>query len=232
MINKHAFIDDIKTDKCERCDKAIVKIRHNQKYCKDCQPIARLENMRLRYNTPEYKERAKMREQTTECKETRKRYRMSSKRKLVQKKYRQSNKNIVCQKKYNTSDKGKLVQRRAWRKYKDSLKGKAYTKAYNSLHPERSRRGSIKILYNINKEELLKTFGYQCAYYGINPGCCGKHLKNDKYTHIDHLYPVSRCNKIGKQCEHSFKNCVPSCVVCNISKNDKLPLEFIIKQIK
>lgn len=98
---------------------------------------------------------------------------------------------------------------------------KAYRDANRDKRRENmnKRRRNIEIVDRISKDKLIKIFNYKCAH-------CGCAIINDKSTHIDHLIPVSRYTNIGKKCPHSYNNCVPSCISCNLQKSGSTPLEF------
>ena len=89
---------------------------------------------------------------------------------------------------------------------------------HNELNIRRFR--SIEIIEHVDKKKLLEMFSWQCAY-------CDTKIKNNSDTHIDHLLPIVRFQRIGKKAPHSYSNCVPACSECNRSKHDKTPLEFI-----
>lgn len=68
----------------------------------------------------------------------------------------------------------------------------------------------------ITKKELLRLYASPCFY-------CG--LKTDS-MHMDHVMPISRGGR------HSIGNLVPACAKCNISKKDKLLIEWRIYEKK
>lgn len=146
-----------------------------------------------------------------------------SKNKLKVKKYRQKyykiNRDRILE---NTK-----VHNKKYRK-RNKLKIKQYWKEYHFKNREKEHQRKKKykrelfIVEYIDKQKLLKDFSYKCPY-------CGKKLKNDNKTHIDHLIPVIRYAKLGKKCPHGYNNCVPCCSSCNTRKHDKTPLEFYWK---
>ena len=80
------------------------------------------------------------------------------------------------------------------------------------------RHRNIIVIEHVDRAKLKEMYDGKCVY-------CGQELGNS--FHTDHLLPVSRYEKIGKKCPHSYNNCAPSCVHCNETKGSKTPLEFM-----
>lgn len=59
---------------------------------------------------------------------------------------------------------------------------------------------------------IIQRFGYHCAY-------C-----NGMFQQIDHFIPLSRGGR------NDSKNMVPACKPCNLSKGDKMPMEWCFEK--
>lgn len=151
---------------------------------------------------------------------------LSERNKLYHKKYSLENKYKIKEyhKKYHLKHKEEMrlknLKYRMEHKEQESKRHKIYTKLHRQEHNERKmqRKRNIVIIEKLNRDKLKQMYDDKCVY-------CDKKLGDN--FHIDHLLPVSRYEKIGKKCPHSYDNCVPSCASCNDSKFDKTPLEFL-----
>lgn len=109
---------------------------------------------------------------------------------------------------------------RAHNYYKNnSKKIKDKVKDYNNTIYKKQRilnvrkRRALKknaFVQHFKHEEIINKYGDKCFYCLIG-----------KFEHIDHYIPLS------KNGEHTLENIRPSCASCNMSKHDKLPLDFI-----
>lgn len=131
--------------------------------------------------------------------------------KLYKKEYREINREKLneCDKQYQRDNKSKCNERS--RKHYENHKDEYFERAYK-------RHRNIVIVEHVYRAKLKDMYDGKCVY-------CGQEL-GSKF-HTDHLLPVSRYEKIGKKCPHSYDNCVPTCISCNESKHDKTPLEFM-----
>jgi 5-methylcytosine-specific restriction endonuclease McrA len=96
------------------------------------------------------------------------------------------------------------------RKYRKTNKYKTY------VHNIKIHRRHLIISGNINNQDLLELINKSKKCYWCNK------MLNGKY-HIDHYIPLSKGGL------HKLDNLVISCAFCNLSKNNKDPLEFAHK---
>lgn len=165
-------------------------------------------------------------------------YRKTSKGKMVgnkaSKKYYKAHKaqRAEYDKKHNQLLEIKEQKRKMMVEYRKSDKYQVYIKEYRKqyrlnnkeklsiidMEKQLKRKRNTQIIENVNKSKLRQMYDNKCVW-------CGDELGD--IFHIDHLLSVARHKNIGKKCPHSYDNCVPSCVSCNESKQDKTPLEFL-----
>lgn len=132
--------------------------------------------------------------------------------------YRANKERILARSKaYNEANKETIKQKR-----------RSYYKKYcqSNRVKEMKRLNEAKRRF-LKKEATVFEFSYEdlkIFWLGQNilPGICYYCQKDmgDRPEHIDHYIPLI---KLGA---HSPVNLRPSCADCNLSKNDKLPIEF------
>ena len=118
-------------------------------------------------------------------------------------------------KKYRQLPKVKAYAKKRMAKYNQTEKGKMIMA---EIHLK--RKHNCEIIEHVYKALLIFSHQGRCVY-------CGKDIKNDSTTHIDHMIPVSRYIKIEKKFPYKYSNIVPTCALCNLKKHDKTPLEFL-----
>lgn len=123
----------------------------------------------------------------------------------------------VAQKKYSEKPQAKL----RFIKYNNSEKGRGYHKKYIQdnydkwLEKQRKNEISRRVkqknngVFIISNKDMKRLLSSACAE-------CGSYDK----IHLDHVIPVSRGGR------HSIGNLQPLCQRCNLSKNDKLNIEW------
>ena len=109
------------------------------------------------------------------------------------------------------------AQRSRYRKEQAEKVNASNRKSYaGSLKQRLSRKASLwnlKYGGNITGEQIgrvLVEHGFSCYY-------CGK---QNAWTHVDHVIPISRGGK------NDPRNIVPACNSCNVSKRDRTEKEF------
>lgn len=90
------------------------------------------------------------------------------------------------------------------RKQNNTSKGKARRKRIQA----RRRGAKQSILTAEQWQWLLEEWDFGCAY-------CKVKFDEENHPTQDHVIPLSKGGN------HSFSNCVPSCMKCNIKKSDK-----------
>lgn len=95
--------------------------------------------------------------------------------------------------------------RAAQKKYENSRPGWVAYKA--QLRRARKKANGVFV---IRAKEFMSLYKKPCFY-------CGS-----KTEHVDHVIPIARGGR------HSIGNLVPACASCNLSKQDKLLMEWII----
>lgn len=108
--------------------------------------------------------------------------------------------------------------------YREAHRDEAYerTKAWLKAHPEGRKANRNRRRARERGAEGTHTGADIEAIYQEQGGCCfwcGKDVGAD--YHVDHFYPLSRGGSNWPE------NLVVSCPSCNISKNDKLPSEYL-----
>lgn len=115
---------------------------------------------------------------------------------------------------YKKNKQKKLTNAVVWAK-SNPVKIKAHQTKHRHTHPEydfnkksRRRQRIDASCFVVSKNEILKMRQKPCIY-------CG-----EKSSHIDHVIPLSR----GGQ--HRIGNLAPSCMKCNLTKNNKFISEW------
>jgi 5-methylcytosine-specific restriction endonuclease McrA len=123
----------------------------------------------------------------------------------------------AAQEKYNKKPQSKI----RFIKYNNSEKGKQYHKKYikdnydNFLAKQRKNETARRVkqagngVFVISSKDMKRLLSSCCAE-------CGSYDK----IHLDHVIPVSRGGR------HSIGNLQPLCQRCNLSKNNKLNIEW------
>jgi 5-methylcytosine-specific restriction endonuclease McrA len=124
--------------------------------------------------------------------------------KLSQDKYNKKPESKIRSNRYNHSEKGKLYHR----KYIKDNYDKWLTRQRKNQVIRRIRKTNNEI-FTISNKDMRRLLSSKCAV-------CESYDK----IHIDHVIPVSRGGR------HSIGNLQPLCQGCNLSKNNKLNIEW------
>jgi len=136
-----------------------------------------------------------------------------------QKEYRVENKEVLDEKKkvYTENNKIAHIERRQrwYQKNSDKVKQKIYS--YKKEHKDQYRlyankRVALKkttVVEDFTFNDIIEKYGDKCVYCGGN------------FDHIDHYIPLSKGGG------HTLKNVRPSCESCNLTKNNKMPEDFL-----
>jgi len=153
----------------------------------------------------------KARQQSAHGKAVRKAYDQKPKAQAYLKKYRRSPERMMAAELYRNTARSKASRAAYWAKPENRRR---------LYEAKLARKKHCEIIEPVNKELLIFSHQGRCVY-------CGKDIKNDRHTHIDHMIPVSRYGKRGKKFPYKYSTVVPSCAPCNIRKKDRTPLEFM-----
>lgn len=140
--------------------------------------------------------------------------------------YRAENKEAIKEraKVYYEKNKDKINESARKYRLKNKEKLSKYYKKYCQENPDYSNEKWHKrraLIRNSKVGRMPK--GYRkIIFNNTNGKCwwCGKQLDESDW-HLDHLIPLKKGGS------HTMDNLVPSCPACNLSKNDKLPHEFM-----
>lgn len=135
------------------------------------------------------------------------------------KEYRQVNKLSLDEKKkeYVANNKVSHLKRQHNWYIKNVDTIKARTSQYQKDHPEqyqmynnrRLARKKTVVVEKFDHQDIISKYGSKCVY-------CGR-----AFTHIDHYVPLSKGGS------HTLENVRPSCEMCNLTKSNKLPEDFL-----
>jgi 5-methylcytosine-specific restriction endonuclease McrA len=136
--------------------------------------------------------------------------------------YRLQNPSIIKERKkeYHRKNAPKIREKVKDWKINNRQRVRANYRLYAQRHPERinsfaarrRKRIAENGVYKILNKELLFIYASNCFYCGSN-----------KKIEMDHVIPVSRGGR------HSIGNLVAACKKCNISKSNKLVMEWKIQ---
>lgn len=113
--------------------------------------------------------------------------------------------------KWKQENKEKVIEGR--KKYNQTEKRKALNKIYKHRRRARKKNNGCE---DFTQEQLLEHWRQE----GINPDKC-YYCETGEYEHLDHYIPIAKGGP------HFMSNLRPSCRACNLSKNDKMPEEWL-----
>jgi len=82
------------------------------------------------------------------------------------------------------------------------------------------------LTFKLTEQEMLLLFSKNCHYCGSPPSNKVQTRKRKGRTHRperDQFFTYNGVDRVDSSLGYSLENCVPCCIICNISKND-LPL--------
>jgi len=141
------------------------------------------------------------------------------KQKEYMKEYREDNKEDLAAKHkiYIGNNKEADIKRKSdwYQKNSDKVKKRIYS--YKDEHKDQYRLYANKriaskktvMVENFTFDNIIEKYGDKCVY------CSGI------FEHIDHYVPLSKGG------EHTLENVRPSCARCNLTKNNKMPEDFM-----